>query len=108
LKEAKAGRKRKRDGSDIVKLGGPADFRAIFTRARSLSEKSLFVDVSPWKRKRDGSGSESGTSESGTGPILLKKRKRDVKLGGPADFRAIFTRARSLSEKSLFVDVSPW
>ena len=24
----------KRDGSDIVKLGGPADVRAIFTRAR--------------------------------------------------------------------------
>ena len=26
--------KRKRDRSDIVKLGGPADVRAIFTRAR--------------------------------------------------------------------------
>ncbi len=73
----------KRDRSDIVKLDGPADVRAIFTRARHFDFGTPFAG-DPW----DGSGKAGG---KGGG-------KRDgsdiVKLGGPADVRAIFTRAR--------------
>ena len=53
----KAGRKRKagrvrlgsgkRDGSDIVKLGGPADVRPIFNRARHFDFGPLFAG-DPW------------------------------------------------------------
>ena len=47
----KAGRVRywlgKRDGSDIVKLGGPADVRAIFTRARHFDFGPPFAG-DPW------------------------------------------------------------
>ena len=37
----------KRDGSDIVKLGGPADVRAIFTRARHFDFGPPFAG-DPW------------------------------------------------------------
>ena len=33
-----SGKRGKRDGSDIVKLRGPADVRAIFTRARQAGK----------------------------------------------------------------------
>ena len=53
-----------------------------------------------------GTESESGESESGTGP-----RKRDrsdiVKLGGPAEVRAIFTRARHFDFGPPFAG-DPW
>ena len=38
---------RKRDRSDIVKLGGPADVRAIFTRARHFDFGPPFAG-DPW------------------------------------------------------------
>jgi hypothetical protein len=38
---------RKRDGSDIVKLGGPADVRAIFTPARHFDFGPPFAG-DPW------------------------------------------------------------
>ena len=42
-----SGRVRKRDGSNIVKLGGPADVRATFTRARHFDFGPPFAG-DPW------------------------------------------------------------
>ena len=42
-----AGQRGKRDRSDIVKLGGPADVRAIFTRARHFDFGPPFAG-DPW------------------------------------------------------------
>ena len=59
-------------------------------------------------RKRDGSDIGRG-DESGTGPILGTKAGRVLycKLGGPADVRAIFTRARHFDFGPPFAG-DPW
>src|SRR5208337_2281978 len=72
--------RRKRDRSDIVKLGGPADVRS---------------------GKRD--------RKRKAGQVRSGKRDRSdiVKLGGPADVRAIFTRARHFDFVPPFAG-APW
>ena len=67
----------------------------LFADQLSQAEVADFGHTILWDRKAGNrkAESESGDQESGTGPILLTG-KRDgsdiVKLGGPADVRAIF------------------
>ncbi len=92
----KAGRRSgKRDGSDIVKLGGPADVRAIFTGEGS--------------GKRDGEA-ESGMgpeAESGTGPIGSGKRDEAESGTGPIllNWAAPPTSERSSPGRGILISV---
>ncbi len=91
-----------------VRYWGPADVRAIFTRARHFDFGPPFAG-DPWDDRptlgpnvsRFPSAIPAGQrwGESGTGPIL--------KLGGPADVRAIFTRARHFDFGPPFAG-DPW
>ena len=78
---------------------------AFGTRETAGSSGSPLMTSSrtAWERKA-GSGKRDGGAESGTGS---GKRDGSVKLGGPADVRAIFNRARHFDFGPPFAG-DPW